>query len=452
MRSTSGRLTTLFTILFGILLGVFAIGVYLWVENGLERSLERDLAIQSAQFQERFLAELDEARRGASLNLGEELTSFLAISGAKGEVTDSAGAPLFRSPEFASDLPGYRTETARLADPRGGEFRVRFALREEPYREPLRQLRLYGAIFLPLILLLAAALGVVLTRRALSPMEELRRHAERISRMNLSERIPASSERGELGDLAHTFNEMLDRLEAAVDDLKHLAADAAHELRTPLANLRAEIETTVQKIRTPEEYETVLVSISEEVARMTRVVADLLTLAKLDLRQYALEKSRVPLRSLLEEARETWQAAAREKGIEIGLEGSDVDVQGDPAALGRVFMNLVENAVKYNRQGGSVKLSLDRTPDAARVRVADTGVGIDPAHLPKLFRRFSRADRARSRETGGAGLGLAIAKSFIDAHGGSITVTSSQATGTLFTIELPTAPEDPSFRRIRSSG
>jgi two-component system phosphate regulon sensor histidine kinase PhoR len=104
-------------------------------------------------------------------------------------------------------------------------------------------------------------------------------------------------------------------------------------------------------------------------------------------------------------------------------------------------MNLVENAVKYNRPGGKVTLTLERTGDAARVRVADTGVGIDPDHLPRLFRRFSRADRARSRETGGAGLGLAIAKSFIDAHGGTITVTSSQTSGTLFTIELPTIPD-----------
>ncbi len=441
MRSTSGRLTALFTTLFALLLGIFVASLYLWVRQSLERALERDLAMQSTQFQERFLEELDEVRRGIHSNLAEELDPFLETAGALAEITDSSGTPVFRSSQFASDVPGYRMRTARLADPKGGEFRVSYGLREAPYQEPLRQLAIYCAIFYPLTLLLSAVLGLVFTRRALSPVEELRRHAERISRMNLSERVPVSAERGELSDLARTFNEMLDRLEAAVDDLQHLAADAAHELRTPLANLRAEIETTVQRDRTTEEYEAVLVSVSEEVARMTRIVADLLTLAKMDLRQYALEKSRVPLRSLLEEARETWQAAAKAKGVAIGLEGDDVAVAGDPAALGRVFMNLVENAVKYNRCGGTVTLSLERTGDAARVRVADTGVGIDPAHLPKLFRRFYRADRARSRETGGSGLGLAIAKSFVDAHGGTISVTSSPASGTQFTVDLPTVPE-----------
>jgi heavy metal sensor kinase len=441
MRSTSGRLTVLFTTLFALLLGIFVASLYLWVRQSLERALERDLAMQSTQFQDRFLEELDEVRQGIHSDLAEELNPFLETAGALAEITDSSGAPIFRSPQFAPDVAGCRMRTATLADPRGGKFRVIYGLREAPYREPLRQLAIYCAIFYPLTLLLSAVLGLAFTRRALSPVEELRRHAERISRMNLSERIPVSAERGELSDLARTFNEMLDRLEAAVDDLQHLAADAAHELRTPLANLRAEIETTVQRDRTTEEYEAVLVSVSEEVARMTRIVADLLTLAKMDLRQYALEKSRVPLRSLLEEARETWQAAAKAKGVAISLEGDDVAVSGDPAALGRVFMNLVENAVKYNRTGGTVTLSLERTGDAARVRVADTGVGIDPAHLPKLFRRFYRADRARSRETGGSGLGLAIAKSFIDAHGGTISVTSSQASGTQFTVDLPTVRE-----------
>jgi heavy metal sensor kinase len=433
-------LTVLVTSLFALLLGIFVASLYLWVREGLERDLARDLAIQSAEFQERFLSEMEEVRRGVQEAVGEELTAFLTPSGSRAEVLDARGAVIFRSPEFASDLPGFRTTEQRLADPRGGDFRVRFAIREEPYRTPLRELRTYCALFFPLILLLCGVLGFVIIRRALSPVEELRRHAERISRMNLSERVPMSSERGELADLARTFNEMLDRLEAAVDDLKHLAADAAHELRTPLANLRAEIETAIQKERTVGEYEAVLASVSEEVGRMTRIVSDLLTLAKMDLRQYALEKSRVPLRSLLEEARETWQAAAEANGIEVRLEGADVAVSGDPAALGRVFMNLVENAVKYNRRDGKVTISLERAAEAARIRVTDTGVGIPPEHLPKLFHRFYRADRARSRETGGAGLGLAIVKSFIDAHGGTIAVTSSRESGTQFTIDLPALP------------
>lgn len=230
---------------------------------------------------------------------------------------------------------------------------------------------------------------------------------------------------------------MLDRLEAAVDDLKNLAADAAHELRAPLANLRAEIDTAVQETRTPEEHEKALMSVADEVARMTRIVADLFTLARTDLRQHALEKRRVELKPILDEARETWTASADRRGIGIRFEGPEAPIQGDPAALSRIFMNLVENAVKYNREGGHITLSLEQTPEAVKVRVADNGIGIEPEHLPKLFPRFYRTDKARSRETGGAGLGLAIVKSFVEAHGGKIQVESDLDVGTTFTLSFP---------------
>jgi two-component system sensor histidine kinase BaeS len=178
-------------------------------------------------------------------------------------------------------------------------------------------------------------------------------------------------------------------------------------------------------------------SVADEVARMTRIVTDLFTLARMDLKQHALEKRRIELRPLLEEAREVWSAAAERRRIQILLEGTDAPIQGDPSAVARIFMNLVENAVKYNKDGGRVTLSLRRDPDAVRVSVADTGIGIEPEHLPKLFRRFYRTDKARSRETGGAGLGLAIAKSFTEALGGKIQVESAPDVGTTFTLVFP---------------
>jgi len=182
-------------------------------------------------------------------------------------------------------------------------------------------------------------------------------------------------------------------------------------------------------------------SVADEVARMTRIVSDLFTLARMDMRQHALEKRRIELRPLLEEARETWSAAAERRHIEIRLEGSEAPIQGDPSAVSRIFMNLVENAVKYNKDGGRIVLSLQREADAVRVQVADTGIGIEAEHLPKLFRRFYRTDKARSRETGGAGLGLAIAKSFTEAHGGRIEVQSAPDVGTTFTLLFPADAE-----------
>jgi len=301
----------------------------------------------------------------------------------------------------------------------------------------LAQLRLFFATFCPLMMVLAWIAGFMLAGRALSPVEEMRQQAERISRENLSERVPERGSTGEFRNLARTFNEMLDRLDRAFQDLQQFAADAAHELRTPLANLRATIETTIQEPHAGEEYERVLASVSEEVARMNRIVADLFMLAKIDMRQYALAKERVALGALLAEARDTWQASAEQRGIRIAIAGGDAEVAGDPVALRRVFMNLVENAIKYNRDGGTVNIVLDRVDGRARVRVSDTGIGIPGEHVPKLFRRFYRVDKARSRETGGAGLGLAICKSFVEAHEGKIDVASVPGRGTTFTVELP---------------
>lgn len=430
MGSTSKRLTLLFTAISGILLAVFGASLYAWVRQGLESSLDRDVAIQSALFQDRWLAGR------------EDLERFLETADALAEVRRSDGTVLFRSPGYSDPQPGYR-ETATRLDGSPGGLRFRFALRDDEVQKPLRQLRLYFAFFYPLALLVSSVVGFFFARRALRPVEELRRHAEQITRANLSGRVPLPAVRGELRDLATTFNEMLDRLESALEDLRHLAADAAHELRTPLAVLRAEIETAIQEPRSLDEHERVLMSVAEEVARMSRIVADLFTLAQLDRRQHALERRRVDLRPILEEARETWAPAAGERRIEISLEGVDAPIQGDPSALHRVFMNLVENAVKYNRDGGRVLLSIERRDGSALVRVTDTGPGIAAEHLPKLFRRFYRADPARSRENGGAGLGLAIVKSFVEALGGTIEVRSAVTEGTTFTLQFPTLADAP---------
>jgi len=432
MRSISARLTLRFALLSGILLAVFAVSLYAWIERRLSEGFQRELDTEFAMFQERFAAESG----GTPQELADELRHFLATTGALAEVRGKDGV-VFRSAEFREDLPEHRVLHGQVSSTKGAVFEASFALHDRPYREPLHQLRLYFALLCLPGLAVSSLLGYYLVRRALRPVAEIRRQAERISRANLTERVPIPSSRDEIRDLACTYNEMLDRLEAAVEDLRNLAADAAHELRTPLANLRAEIETAVQEPHSPEEHEKVLMSVADEVARMTRIVSDLFTLARMDMRQHALEKRRIELKPLLEEARETWSAAAGRRHIEISLEGADVPIQGDPSAVSRIFMNLVENAVKYNKDGGRITLSLKREAEAVRVQISDTGIGIEAEHLPKLFRRFYRTDKARSRETGGAGLGLAIVKSFTEAHGGRIDVKSAPDVGTTFTLVFP---------------
>jgi heavy metal sensor kinase len=438
MTSTSGRLTIRFAAISAVLLAVFGAGLYALVQQNLERAQERELAALSALFQERLLVEL-QGHRSLAPEDAEDLERLLQTAGGEADVRASDGILVYRSRGFKEDAPGVHRVEALLSATPGFDLRVRVARSDAGVEGTLRQLRIYAAFFTPVGLVLASLVGYLFSRRTLSPVEDLRRHAERITRAHLSERVPLPPG-GELRDLACTFNEMLDRIEQGVEDLRHMAADAAHELRTPLANLRAEVESAIQEGRTPEERRRALASVGEEVGRLTQIVSDLYTLAQLDSRRHVLERRRVELKPLLEEARETWEPSARERGIEIRLEGGDATVQGDVSALSRIFMNLVENAVKYNRVGGRIRLSIERHNGAARIEVADSGPGIPAEHLPKLFRRFYRADPARSRESGGTGLGLALVKSYVDALSGTIAVRSSAQEGTTFTLEFP-APD-----------
>jgi heavy metal sensor kinase len=437
VRTDSARVALLFSVFVAVLLGTFSASLYLWVRDGLERDADDDLQIRSRILLDRIGEELDAAPGGFRPQFVQELRRFLGTTAALADVRSADGTTLFTCPEFARPLEGYRERTESLPAGPAGPLTVRIAASDQPLQARLRQLALCFLVFVPLGIAVSALFAVIVVKRTLAPIEAVRLRAEQISRTSVSDRIPEPPTSGELRDLVRTFNAMLGRLESAIQDLENFAADAAHELRTPLATLRAEIETAIQTTHSPEEHETILASFQLEVARMTHVVTDLFTLAKVEMRQYALQRERVRLAPLLEEARETWQPLASARRIEITTEGGDAEVLGDPVALRRVFMNLVENAVKYNRDGGRVKLSLDRVNGTACVRVSDTGIGIPPDDVPKLFQRFFRVDKARSRGSGGAGLGLAICKSFIASHEGKIGVASTLGEGTTFTVELP---------------
>ena len=437
MRTVSARLALVFLLLVSVVLGVFTISLYAWVREGLENDLRKELEVQGRQLRTWFLEELGEVRRGIHPDLQAELEKFIQGGDFAAEVVRQDGQLFYRSARFPADPAGWRIREETFDGAPGETFRLRLGVREADFFSPLEQLRVYFTVFWPLVLALTGLVGLLYARWTLEPVERIRRQAERISRSNVAERVPEEGLVGEFRDLARTYNDMLSRLEQGIEDLQNFAADAAHELRTPLATLRAALDGALETKRSPEEYRMLLGSLAEEVARMTRIVTDLFTLAKVDMRQYALQKERVGLRKLLEEALEMWEGAAAENGVKIGLDGGDAEVAADPVALRRVFMNLVENSVKYNRPGGSVKIRLLTEPGLARIRVEDDGPGIPPEHLPKLFHRFYRVDKTRSRERGGAGLGLAICKSFIEAHEGKIGVESVVGKGTTFWVELP---------------
>lgn len=437
LRSVRSRLTVLFTGLMGLLLAIFSGSAWFWFEQSLRQDLDRHLALHLRVLQEDFASRYQAGKEPGPIRVAEGVRC--SIFDPKGEVVFStSGTPLPNrpSPGAVSLDSGDRMRTA-VVRTEEGDWVVAAALGEGEMKAELNEVRSYFLLFVPLLLLISGVSGYFVLGRALSPVEEIRRRAERISRSHLTERIPLSEVPGEFHDLASTFNDMLERLERAFDDLENFASDVAHELRTPLANMRGTLETSLQEKEPPSDD--LLHSFAEEIDRMTRIITDLLTLAKLDLRQYALERKPVSLTSLLEEVREIWTPVAVEGGVALTYAPGpeEVSLEGDAVALRRVWMNLVENAIKYNRPGGKVNISLRQEDGTVLVEVADTGYGIPGEHLERLFQRFYRVDSARSRDTGGAGLGLAICKSFLEAHEGTIHVESVPEEGTTFTVKLP---------------
>jgi len=296
-------------------------------------------------------------------------------------------------------------------------------------------------VLVPLGVLLAAAGGAVTARIALRRVDEMTRTARRITAEDLSQRIPVRGTGDELDRLAETLNGMLVRLESTVVQLRRFTADAAHELRTPLTVLKGGIEVALRAERSGEEYRAVLASSLEEVERVSRLAEDLLLLSRLTA-GVEEERTRVDLEPLVLEVFDVGSRLARQTGVSLRLaEAEPVTVIGQPRSLWRALMNLVENAVKYTPAGGKVELTLTRRDGRAELSVQDTGPGIDPAQLERIFQPFVRLDESRAGPRGGAGLGLAIARSIVAAHGGVLDVESTPGSGSRFIIRLPLASE-----------
>jgi len=279
--------------------------------------------------------------------------------------------------------------------------------------------------------------GWVLTSRALRPVEDISAAASRISAGNLSERINVADTDNELGRLAGVLNSTFARLEAAFAQQKQFTADASHELRTPLAVLISEAQTTLARERSPAQYREAMETCLDTAQQMKRLTQSLLELARYDAGQEILERNRVDLAERARLCVELVEPLARERGIHIHGDFAPATVQGDADRLGQVILNLLTNAIQYNKDHGEVRIATRLDPDAVVLTVADTGQGISAEDLPHVFERFYRADQSRARACGHSGLGLAIGKAIVDAHGGSITVSSQPDVGTTFTVRLP---------------
>jgi heavy metal sensor kinase len=288
-------------------------------------------------------------------------------------------------------------------------------------------------------LALAGGGGFFMANRVLKPLERIRKTAQEIGESDLSRRIAINSE-DELGRLALTLNHMIARLEAAFNRQRQFTADASHELRTPLAVVQAESTLALRKERTQEDYHKSLELISQEGEYMSAVVGKLLYLARIDAGKDQVNFERINLRELLAELSSDIEILAREKGLEFKLTPlKDLTVEGDKVKLEQLFLNLLENAIRYTPSGGSISASVVRDGKTAVIAIRDTGIGIPEEHIPHIFERFYRVDKARSRAEGGAGLGLAICQHIAEIHNGKIEVESQVGKGSTFSVSLPLA-------------
>jgi heavy metal sensor kinase len=292
-------------------------------------------------------------------------------------------------------------------------------------------------IALPIILVFGTLGGWVLARRSLSPIGYIAVKAQSITSQNLSERLTVRGTGDEMDDLIRTINAMIARLESSFKRMAEFTADASHELKTPLCAMRGEAEVLLLKERKAEEYQEGLAHFIEQFDHLNQMINDLILLSKLDTTEVALKMAPLRLDLLIKDLCNFFQVLAEQKNIalEIGtLE--EVTVIGDKMRLQQLFTNLIDNAIKYTTQG-TIRVTAKKNEDAVAVKIVDTGMGIPEEEREKIFKRFYRMDKSRSRETGGVGLGLSIAEWVVHAHHGRIEVDSEINRGSTFTVYLP---------------
>ena len=309
--------------------------------------------------------------------------------------------------------------------------------------ETVRQVLLMLAIGLPIAVCVAVAGGFVLVRRALKPVDNLSQKAAAITQHSLSERLPVVRTGDELERLSVSLNLMISRLEDAINSSKQFVADASHELRTPLAVLRGELESLAQDVELKPQTRETLGSSLEEVDRLAEIVEGLLALSRLDTGEAQTQRERFDLVALVATTADQMSLLAEDKHITVVCASSEhVMIEGDQAKLKQVVVNLLDNAIKYTPNGGRIDLTITQEAGEAVLDVADDGIGIPPEALPHVFKRFFRVDGSRSRDQGGAGLGLSIVKSICDAHGARVEVRSTPGRGSCFRLRVPEFPRD----------
>lgn len=459
LNSLRARLTFWYLLTLGGALGALALLAFAGQAQGSYRELDRELQLRLLGLaSEHRAALLSLDVRGA---LAQQANPALPLL-----VRDASGRELFRSGQFpalswadeqgaisaardgtplltVADLSGgsVRLATSVVARPGAESLVVQTAASLAPLRRGLTRLGIGMTLSILLVLLVASYGSAATARRALAPVDEIVRRVRLIQATRLSERLDAQTGSEEIDRLAATLNEMLDRIEGSLHSARRFAADASHELQTPLAAMRGAVEVSLRADRSAAEYRALAADLLAETERLSALVRDLRLLASADREQMVAAAEAVDLAGLVSDCCEIAAAMAEERQVSV-----EARIRGRPLVLGsslhlrRVALNLLQNAIRYSRAASRIVVTVARPHGHAMLMVVDQGCGIEPRDLPHIFEPFYRSDPARARETGGFGLGLAIVEQIVRLHRGTIKVASVPGRGTVFTVYLPNAP------------
>src|SRR6266566_3675543 len=462
-RSIRFRFTVWYAGLLAALLSLFGVFIYFTLDQFLERSLGETLAKEAQTIGETLISDIHQTGPAyVTAEIEEHFAPsitgrFLRITRrADGTVIYHSSAPengafdpskvgpeqFDRShplrEEHLSDGKELLIFSMPFADRTGSPYLIETGAPYDQVEGVLRGLLISLGVAFPLIVGAAIGGGYLLMRNALRPMDEIATTAERITSRNLNERLPVIPSGDEVERLSISLNRMMERLEDAFHHINRFSADAAHEIRTPLAIIRGELENALQLPEISVELRETIGSALEEAERLSRIVEQLLEMSRLEAGEILVERTRFDFTEMTRTTVDQMRLLAEEKSLELRFESTKpVEFEGDPLRLKQIVVNLVDNAIKYTPPGGSVSVSTFPQDGRVVLEVADTGIGVPKEATSQIFDRFFRVDKARSRPLGGTGLGLAIVKSICTAYNGSVTVRSAEGTGAIFRIELP---------------